>query len=425
LDRIDWVRHKEHGDFLILVSHFSASGATSKQTMGSISLQLPQEYDQYFKATAQGSWFINEISRSENLIRMASSWWLLSESGDKAALINGNVIGSSNRLDRGKLMNHIIVMLPEPKYSGSSDFTCNIRDLSAHCVLMADRPPWSTMSTFINVPGTHFITISDILRLKINQVHLPLQRLAVFRLTNVHVLHISFCKVQAECSRCFNRYARFSDANENQHDQSSDLSKSVSCRLQCGTKFTSINWQCSCIIDDGTGIAQLYADKDICLKLIAKGVDVSLIEDCSWQEPFIYYNSSPINPYLRDALNESHARMRTQIFERGRNILDDWSKRARAEYEFYRLCRYSNKTMVTMDFFCRPIESSLFRSMDSIKFIAAVHGGYNVPREHESFCFKPLLKLKLIDCFTSGKSARIIRDEIRALSHGNSFLTTT
>jgi len=191
-----------------------------------------------------------------------------------------------------------------------------------------------------------------------------------------------------------------------------DWTTPLCCPNGCPLSQASVFWECSGVLDDGSGQAKLYAERDAAKLLLGKSLDVSMVEEGAWySKEGIWFNCAvPPSPEIRAAVREALL-TKDQLLREDRSrrfnesdVLQLMTPVGRAQYTLYKHCRESNEPLRRMQFLCRckpflPDNASpLGRS--KIEVISNEHvgfGGRPLLNDVATFTL-PTLKLQLVDC---------------------------
>ena len=191
-----------------------------------------------------------------------------------------------------------------------------------------------------------------------------------------------------------------------------DYTTPLCCPNGCPLSQASVFWECSGVIDDGSGQAKLYAEREAAKLLLGKSLDVSMVEEGAWySKEGVWFNYAvPPSPEIRAAVREALL-MKDQLVREDRSrrfsesdVLQLMTPVDRAQYTLYKHCRESNEPLRRMQFLCRcksflpDSASPLGRS--KIEVMSNEHigfGGRPLLNEVATFTL-PTLKLQLIDC---------------------------
>jgi hypothetical protein len=194
------------------------------------------------------------------------------------------------------------------------------------------------------------------------------------------------------------------------------------CPSGCHISHAAIKWECSGVIDDGTGQAKLMADRNVVLTLLGSGLDVKSIEEGAWHSDsgIMFLKSVPPRSYVKTAVREAQSLAqelaRASGSKKGIRITEaDVFKlltvSARAEFMLQRHCRDSKEPFRVLDFLCRckPIADNAYGlNQNEVEVTIARKDQDGLPSE-ESEAVKsdvatyslPPLKLNLVDCCMS------------------------
>jgi hypothetical protein len=132
-----------------------------------------------------------------------------------------------------------------------------------------------------------------------------------------------------------------------------------------------VRWECSALIDDGSGQAKLYADREGALLLLGDSLNVEAIEKGAWEldEGVFYQPALPSSSYLMHCIADASRKTRSCTFSsnNGRrenggscngdlySIFNLLPPAAKAEYLLQQHCRqwYQHNHKRKMDLFCR------------------------------------------------------------------------
>ena len=188
------------------------------------------------------------------------------------------------------------------------------------------------------------------------------------------------------------------------------------CPSGCPIEDAAIKWECSAVVDDGTGQAKLHAEREAASALLQAGADSTrIIEEGAWltESGVVFQRSIPPRSYLRDAVREARLLAYQTARERGRRgerkvtltedvVLSLLTEEARAEYLLQRHCRESSDHYRTMNILCRvkPLveDSTHGLSVADIEVTAArcEGGGGTVSNTVGTYVLPPL-RLNLVD----------------------------
>ena len=263
----------------------------------------------------------------------------------------------------------------------------------------------------------------------------------VRRLSGAHFLGVAFCQVQCICGRCFNPLVYRSPVNsglgrrknEAQADEvsfwhlprpvrpvtSSKSSSTKDCKVgevteharksnlrcpnACPVESFEVKWECSGVLDDGTGQAKLYSERDVALTLLGMTSKfVEYIEQGVWfaEGGTIRYNKSippsqKLQNQVQEALNLAQNRKQDPLLF--------LPPAARAEYLLQHHCRSSKAPRRKLDYFvrCKPLADNISHLNHTMveTFIPEI-GQNHIPNGEAPTYSLPPLKLQLVDCST-------------------------
>lgn len=180
-------------------------------------------------------------------------------------------------------------------------------------------------------------------------------------------------------------------------NQSNDPRSTLICPKLCGG-LTAIKWECSGTLDDSTGQAKLYAERDAALLLLGLSKEfASMIEEGAWVQPNGVVFSRSMAPNSSIAYAVSRAKYEAAEKKRGykigeRDVLEHMEPAVRAEYLLQRHCRFSPEPSRNLNYYvrCKPIgDNSLHLKHTVVDLVS----GKSVP----TYTLPPL-KLVLVDC---------------------------
>lgn len=185
------------------------------------------------------------------------------------------------------------------------------------------------------------------------------------RIHNAKISGISFCRARAECTKCFQVLSKSSSVAAEKKKKKSRLS----CPSGCSHLHADVKWECSAIIDDGTGQAKIYAEREAALLLLGGRLDVTAIEEGAWEmEGGVFFQPAiPASSFLMQCIKDATFTARRCIAESKLNKKKESDKEdlpstfsllptdAKAEYLLHQYCRqwYQFNHSRKMDLFCR------------------------------------------------------------------------
>ena len=269
---------------------------------------------------------------------------------------------------------------------------------------------------------------------------------------NATVLSLAFCKAQAECSRCFRPLVRTATTNQSEpvsgivsciplnqksywdvpsanlcEDQKTQTPKRwLRCPNHCvGSKGmdddgAAIKWECSVILDDGSGQAKLYAEREAALLLLNMSEPTRhLVEEGAWTTPdgIVFQKSLPPKSFVKVAVYEAQSLLRSQRMKRNKSrtkksseeeekdqLLRLMTPLARGEYMLQHHCR-TFQSKKSMDYYvrCKPLaENALHLHQTQVDAsVAPTKRIFTANTMDVPTYSLPPLKLQLVDCAVS------------------------
>ncbi len=205
--------------------------------------------------------------------------------------------------------------------------------------------------------------------------HTHLKPSLLRHIPNAKILGISFCRARVECTQCFQ--ALTGGISSNNSPQLTSRERSIgtvdnppklklSCPSGCSHSHAVVKWECSATIDDGTGQAKLYAERESALLLLGCFA-VAEIERGAWElENGVFFQPSlPMSSHLKQCLKDAStkARMKDGNLVKKRVNHNEYLKSwlgllpadAKAEYLLHQHCRhwYQQNHSRKMGLLCR------------------------------------------------------------------------
>eukprot|EP00536_Pseudo-nitzschia_multiseries_P010648 jgi/Psemu1/203802/e_gw1.333.9.1 len=231
-----------------------------------------------------------------------------------------------------------------------------------------------------------------------------------------HLPHIEGYLTGTHCtSSCHVSIDKKQDSSLSPNIQSSTL---CCPKKNCPKNMFGVKWECSGILDDGTGQATLYADGDAALTLLGMSTDsIQTIEDGVWSTTggnVQFMKSIPPPKQLRDKVINILATPRRESNMKESKVSDLiglLSAQDRVTYLLERHCRVSNRPRRYLDYYvrCKPLVTknkhnmiphlqhtkinNFFKDRDCHK-----NESFTVHRSQVSSYTVPTLKLELVDC---------------------------
>ncbi|KAL7554824.1 hypothetical protein ACHAWF_018464 [Thalassiosira exigua] len=237
------------------------------------------------------------------------------------------------------------------------------------------RNPYSLL-TFLNCEGgVPSVTLAelhwDVCATLEKRDHAHMKPSLLRRIHKAKILGISFCRAYAECTQCFRALTRLQPSkNDNSScimGNATSKRSNLSCPSGCQQSRAAVKWECSAIIDDGTGQAKLYAERDGALLLLGDNLDVAMIERGVWELDggVLFQPAMPASSRLMKCINDARAKSRNhvqQLDRKKKGAQDDLPSAfsllpacVKAEYLLHQHCRqwHQNNHGRKMDLFCR------------------------------------------------------------------------
>lgn len=187
----------------------------------------------------------------------------------------------------------------------------------------------------------------------------------------------------------------------------------LQCSNKCAMHNFGVKWECSGILDDGTGQATLYSDGDVALTLMGMSSEtIQWIEQGIWSTDsgfLLFKKSIPPSYHLRSSVSYALSKKKT-VMDPIRLLPPD----VRAEYLLQKHCRSSSRQHRTLDYYvrCKPLADKmrhLNHTTINTFFVesigqSGVDSDWNTTRSAsihrgESISYTlPALKLELVDC---------------------------
>lgn len=269
--------------------------------------------------------------------------------------------------------------------------------------------------------GIQNVKICDLYRLVCQSFQAKFKlRLApslVRKLSGAKFLGVSFCKVECICKSCFKALKASTSSRQGKngptfwhlpHPDEETRKETISvqsftfsqalleCPSNCPQMAYEVNWECSGLVDDGTGQAKLFADREAALTLL--GLDSQAIE---WIEEGVKSIGTISFSKTTPPSNELIKEVNSVSLEK--NPLERLSPSIRAEYLLHHHC--GSLPDRQLDYFvrCKPLS-------DDLKYLSHTQAESFFSTDHSassesSLAFQritsytlPQLKLELVDC---------------------------
>ena len=227
------------------------------------------------------------------------------------------------------------------------------------------------------------------------------------RIQHVKILGISFCRAQVECLQCFQPLV-----NTEMNDGNQTNASMLLCPSECPQCHASVKWECSAIVDDGTGQAKLYAEREAALLLLGTDLDVTAIERGAWccEEGILFQPSLPPSSNLSQSIRTAsiEARRHLSSDKKTCSVEEELSSayrllqdKLKAEYLIQHHCRHwlHHHGQRRLDLFCRckPLSEDLSLNGTEINVVKAMAAQVDLQFGMTNTATLPPLKLILED----------------------------
>ena len=279
----------------------------------------------------------------------------------------------------------------------------------------------------------------------------PSQSSLVWRINQAQLLHLTYCRARIECTNCFGFLIRNKEVpeqnineklqnNEPQtfwhiplpinssnkdkklrilkapmaekvdldSDPSNNFSRTLCCALNCGLQHARVKWECSGVLDDGTGQAKIYADREGAVKLLGKGLDIETVERGAWEneEGIVFQKCVPPGSCLKDIVDRTRRARWIDASPSSLCGIKSLSIQARAEYQLQRYCRNSQIIQEKMTFLCRyKALPEYVNNLNQTRFDLISSrdlNGKGLTEETLTYTLPPI-RLGLVDCYVIRK----------------------
>jgi hypothetical protein len=286
----------------------------------------------------------------------------------------------------------------------------------------------------VDAPHAPKVTISDLFRLVChslqNKASMSLSPSLVQSLSGAHFLGVLFCQVQCICSKCFQvlKDPRPENKNSKKNKNKDDMDERsfwhlpaagesldgiavvrnhycklpphiLHSKLRCPNNHSpdayQVLWECSGIVDDGTGQAKLYAAREAAMTLLGMNAfTLQSIEEGVWSTPTGTLRFSKSIP------PSAHLHQRLQGVRHLNNPLQRLPPSIRAEYLLQHHCRSSAAPKRRLEYFirCKPLSDKiayLHHTMTESSFMSNRESAL-ANQEAATYALPPL-KLVLVD----------------------------
>lgn len=244
----------------------------------------------------------------------------------------------------------------------------------------------------------------DVCKVLSEKQHAHLRPSLLQRIRRVKILGITFCRARVECTQCF-EFLKLSSSDK----------EALVCPSGCRSTHAAMKWECSALIDDGTGQAKLYAEREAALLLLGTSLDIDSIEQGAWisQNGVFFQPALPPSNYLQRCMKEAHVEAKkhnAQLIKEDRECYlkgkpatayDFINTLAKAEYLLQHHCRqwYQKQHSRRLDLFCRckPLSTEATSVNRTEIQVAKAIDGSGLDFGTVQTCTLPPLKLVLED----------------------------
>jgi hypothetical protein len=272
---------------------------------------------------------------------------------------------------------------------------------------------------------------------------------------NATLLSLSFCRALAECTKCFQslkskrahigsnrpvsgvvsfvqetkektywhvpfpmvgnqgKTAEMATSAQKPTREDPRSCTSLVCPNGCSLEHARIKWECSGLLDDGSGQAKLYAERETALSLLGSGLRVNDIEAGAWcvEGGILFQNNVPPKSFVKQAVLEAQSMAQREMnrlpkTKRQRLANDDVVKyltvEARAEYYMQQHCRQSREPTRSLDYYvrCKPLSNeAIHLNQTQVEMaVPPVRDYMQASTMNVTTYSLPPLKLSLVDC---------------------------
>eukprot|EP00985_Skeletonema_marinoi_P018839 scaffold10660_cov136-Skeletonema_marinoi.AAC.8 len=231
------------------------------------------------------------------------------------------------------------------------------------------------------------------------------------RIHDVKILGVSFCRARVECQQCFKTLVEKRGNTELIEGNRAEGS-TLLCPSGCSQSQACVKWECSAIVDDGTGQAKLYAEREAALLLLGTDLDIVSVESGAWycEEGVFFQPSLPPSSSLAQSIRAASAKARKHIssskrkYNLGEELSSTYSllpDNAKAEYLLQQHCRHWSHQhgQRRLDLFCRckPLSEDLSLNGTEINVAKAMVAHVGLEFGMTGTATLPPLKLTLED----------------------------
>lgn len=265
----------------------------------------------------------------------------------------------------------------------------------------------------------------DICRALKERNHAHLKPSLLRRIHNAKILGISFCRARVECLQCFKALTTGTSSKKARSNATTATleggmgqldAPELFCPSGCSRSHGALKWECSAIVDDATGQAKVYAEREAALLLLGSTLDVAAVEKGAWmlEDGILFRPAMPSSSYLMECIKDATIKARQCIRDRKAKINETGKNRdlpstfsllpvdAKAEYLLHQHCRkwYQNHQQRKVDLFCRckPLSEEVTNvNKSEIQVAKAWVAKVGLDYGTASTCSLPPLKLTLED----------------------------
>ena len=294
--------------------------------------------------------------------------------------------------------------------------------------------------SFDGVPSFSLMSLSYKLFHELNLSQSAMQM--VCRIADAYLSTLKYCAVKIQCTKCF-QFLVDKDRNgkrnnlqncalvqitERSNDitfwdrplpmvqQRDEMKKSnhcygseriLECPNGCEYHHAVAKWELSGIVEDRTGSAKLYAERESVVMLLGEGLDVKLIEQGAWTSSsgIVFQRGIPLKNCISSAqrlsFQQHNAASRVTSNKYTKNILM-FSPSERAKIALYHHCVKTREAKLqTFDLLCRCKRISkskpTFNRFEMNSISALGKNGKVIQLNHNS-TMSPIVELHLLDC---------------------------
>ncbi len=269
----------------------------------------------------------------------------------------------------------------------------------------------------------------------LQQQHLNL----VYRIANIQLLALRFCSIRIQCTKCFKYLTEVNTALSKNYDSTGNVlssshaikierhfwneplqkkrrdnnlygqnNKYINSKLKCPSgcmiHHAVPKWELSAFVDDNTGLAKLYAERDVAKAFLGSNLNVELIEEAAWQseQGIVYQKGVVLNSKVKKSIRSLQKRLfcdgHVSVSSRQGDYSRDIPKKQRAQLE---LDYFAKRVRGQLDIICRAkisTKDKIGLRQSDLCTIAALGQDGRVYSSSSKTNTVPLLELKLEDC---------------------------